>query len=97
MQRKESDSIMKEKLNVLYFTDPICSACWIVEADLRKLVAEYGASIQFKTIMGGLLPDWEGFSSQGITKPADVATHWREMGFPTIIFLKGEQASVTTS
>lgn len=67
-------------ITVLYFTDPVCSACWCVEPALRKLMATYGGLIDLQTHMGGLLPGWEGFNDGGMTKPADIAPHWEEMG-----------------
>jgi len=66
------------KIKVLYFTDPICSSCWGLEPQLRKLKLEYGSSITIEYHMGGLLPDWN-YSSGGISKPSDVAHHWDEV------------------
>lgn len=64
-----------KKINVLYFTDPICSSCWGIEPQLRKLKLEYGDAIAIEYRMGGLLPNWS-YNSGGISKPADVASHW---------------------
>lgn len=69
-------------LNLYYVTDPICSHCWALEPVLRRFVSQYGHYFNFHTIMGGLLEKWEDFSdsANGISKPADVADHWREVG-----------------
>ena len=66
-------------VTIQYFTDPICSSCWGIEPQLRRLAVEYGTAIEMEYHMGGLLPGWEGFNSGGIGKPSDVATHWEEM------------------
>lgn len=66
------------KMKVLYFTDPICSSCWGIEPQLRKLKLEYGNHIEIEYRMGGLLPDWN-YNSGGISKPSDVAHHWDEV------------------
>lgn len=66
------------KLKLVYFTDPICSSCWGIEPQLRKLKLEYGDHIDIEYRMGGLLPDW-GYNSGGISKPSDVAGHWDEV------------------
>ena len=29
------------RVKLLYFTDPICSACWAIEPQLKKLKLEY--------------------------------------------------------
>ncbi|SIO05593.1 Predicted dithiol-disulfide isomerase, DsbA family [Epilithonimonas zeae] len=69
----------KEKsVKVIYFTDPICSSCWGIEPQLRKMKLEYGKEIDVEYHMGGLLPDWS-YNSGGISKPSDVAHHWDEV------------------
>jgi putative protein-disulfide isomerase len=68
----------EKSVKVIYFTDPICSSCWGIEPQLRKLKLEYGNSIEIDYRMGGLLPDWS-YNSGGISKPSDVAHHWDEV------------------
>jgi putative protein-disulfide isomerase len=75
IQNKSTQKTVK----VMYFTDPICSACWSIEPQLRKLLLEYGSGLTVEYHMGGLLPSWEGFNGGGISKPSDVAHHWEEM------------------
>jgi predicted DsbA family dithiol-disulfide isomerase len=65
-------------LKLIYFTDPICSTCWGIEPQLRKLKLTYGHLIEVEYHMGGLLPDWS-YNSGGISKPSDVAHHWDEV------------------
>ncbi len=65
-------------IRVIYFTDPICSSCWGIEPQLRRLKLEYGEYIHIEYYMGGLLPDWS-YNSGGISKPSDVAHHWDEV------------------
>lgn len=67
-----------KKVKLVYFTDPICSSCWGIEPQLRKLKLEYGKDIDIEYRMGGLLPDWS-YNSGGISKPSDVAHHWDEV------------------
>lgn len=68
----------KKAIKIIYFTDPICSSCWGIEPQLRKLKLEYGDEFQIEYKMGGLLPDWS-YNSGGISKPSDVAHHWDEV------------------
>lgn len=68
----------EKTIKIIYFTDPICSSCWGIEPQLRKLKLEYGNLIDIEYRMGGLLPDWS-YNSGGISKPADVAGHWDEV------------------
>lgn len=68
----------KKPVTLIYFTDPICSSCWGIEPQLRRLKLEYGDNINIEYYMGGLLPDWS-YNSGGISKPSDVAHHWDEV------------------
>lgn len=68
----------EKSITIHYFTDPICSACWGIEPQLRKLKLAYGADVSIAYHMGGLLPDWS-YNSGGISKPSDVAHHWDEV------------------
>ncbi|MEI2467453.1 DsbA family protein [Niallia taxi] len=71
-----------KKIDLYYVTDPICSHCWALEPVLRRLVSQYGHHFNFHTVMGGLLEKWEDFgdAANGISKPSDVAEHWKEVG-----------------
>lgn len=73
-KQKSNDNLVK----VIYYTDPICSSCWGIEPQLRKLKLEYGNNIEIDYRMGGLLPDWS-YNSGGISSPSDVAQHWDEV------------------
>lgn len=68
----------KKAVKIVYYTDPICSSCWGIEPQLRKLKLEYGHDLDIEYRMGGLLPDWS-YNSGGISKPSDVASHWDEV------------------
>ena len=65
-------------IHITYYTDPICSSCWGIEPQLRRLKLEYGKHIEIEYKMGGLLPDWS-YNSGGISQPSDVAKHWDEV------------------
>ncbi len=74
----------KKSIEVYYVTDPICSHCWALEPVLRRFIEQYGHYFNFHTIMGGLLEKWGGDGpvdpANGISGPADVVGHWREVG-----------------
>ncbi|NGP45638.1 DsbA family protein [Bacillaceae bacterium SIJ1] len=70
-------------IDLYYVTDPICSHCWALEPVLRRFTAQYGHYVNVHTVMGGLLEKWSDTPvdrANGISKPADVAAHWREVG-----------------
>lgn len=73
----------KRTVELYYVTDPICSHCWALEPVLRRFIEQYGDYFHFHTVMGGLLEKWGDVPvdpANGISGPADVAGHWREVG-----------------
>ena len=79
--QKENTELLarNKKIQVLYFTDPVCSTCWIIQPLLRKLQLEYGDYIHIKYCMGGLLPSWDNYHKGKISKPSEAAKHWEEV------------------
>lgn len=71
--------IEHKEISIVYFTDPICSTCWIIQPQLRKLQLEYAEHVNIEYKMGGLLPSWDNFNRFGITKPSEVAAHWDQV------------------
>jgi 2-polyprenyl-6-methoxyphenol hydroxylase-like FAD-dependent oxidoreductase/predicted DsbA family dithiol-disulfide isomerase len=48
-----------EPLRIVYFTDPVCSTCWLTEPYLYRLKSIWGDAIDIEVRMGGLLPSFE--------------------------------------
>ena len=65
-------------LTVRYFTDPICSTCWIIQPALKKMSLEYGPYLDIKYYMGGLLPSWDTCEGK-IKSPTDAARLWKDV------------------
>ena len=70
--------IKHKPVKLLYFTDPICSSCWGIEPQLRKLKQEYGHYFDIEYRMGGLLKNWSEYGGRDVNGPASVAQHWEE-------------------
>jgi len=68
----------ESRLRVSYFTDPICSTCWIIQPIWKKLNLEYGHILDIQYVMGGLLPSWKDCKGK-IQSPSDAASHWKEV------------------
>lgn len=85
IKKKETGSVLGElkPIQVVYFTDPICSTCWVIQPVLRKLELEYGKYINLKYCMGGLLPSWQEYNKDGkkkmISTVSEAAKHWDEV------------------
>lgn len=72
-------------VKVTYVTDPICSACWVMEPAWRSLQYHYGDQLDLRYVYGGLVREWAGFmdAGAGIRKPEDVSHHWDEIAEAT--------------
>jgi putative protein-disulfide isomerase len=75
-----SEDNSQNKIQFLLVTDPICSTAWSFEGEIKRLLLEYGHVLDFRVIMGGLLPSWIDFDRGGINKASDVFCHWRDVG-----------------
>lgn len=71
------------QLEILAFTDPVCTWCWGSEPVLRKLLVWYGNQVRITPVMGGLVEDIRDFydSANAIggdpeKSNAQIARHW---------------------
>lgn len=74
-----------QQLEILAFTDPVCTWCWGSEPTLRKLQVWYGNQIRITPVMGGLVEDIRNFYDQANHIGGDpektnqqIASHWLE-------------------
>ncbi|MBV5265916.1 DsbA family protein [Pinisolibacter aquiterrae] len=75
----------RHTLELLAFTDPVCTWCWGSEPVLRKLQVWYGDQIRIVPVMGGLVEDIRAFYDRANAIGGDpeqanaqIARHWRE-------------------
>jgi putative protein-disulfide isomerase len=55
-------------VEVRYYTDPACPLSWSSEPAVRKLIVEFGDSLSWTYVMGGLARNYtDGSSGQGVT------------------------------
>lgn len=73
------------QLEVLAFTDPVCTWCWGSEPVLRKLEVWYGEQVKLRYVMGGLVKDIRAFHDSVNDIGGDpersnvqIARHWLE-------------------
>ncbi len=83
------DALIKP-LKVYYFTDPVCSSCWVIQPVLRKLKLEYDEYLDIEYHMGGLLPSWVNYDKGNINNPSDAAHHWEVMSKGFSVPLDGD-------
>jgi len=75
----------QSSVEILAFTDPVCTWCWGSEPVLRKLETWYGHAIHLRYVMGGLVKDIRAFYDGvndigGDPERANrqIALHWLE-------------------
>ncbi|MHB0981721.1 MAG: DsbA family protein [Thermoleophilia bacterium] len=72
-------------VELLAFTDPVCTWCWGSEPVLRKLETWYGGDVSIHYVMGGLVEDIRAFydaandiGGDPEKSNAQIARHWLE-------------------
>jgi predicted DsbA family dithiol-disulfide isomerase len=72
-----------QKIEVIEFTDPVCTWCWGSEPVLRKLETRYGDQVEISFVMGGLVKDITSFydryndiGGDPDRSNANIARHW---------------------
>lgn len=75
----------KSFVEIIEFTDPVCTWCWGSEPILRKLETRYGENFKINFVMGGLVEDIRNFRDDyngiggDLTKSnINVGKHWLE-------------------
>lgn len=76
----EADDTGTASATLTVFTDPFCTWSWGSEPILRRIQETYPSQVDVEFVMGGLVEDFDTFhdGANGISKPADVAPHWRK-------------------
>jgi predicted DsbA family dithiol-disulfide isomerase len=55
-------------VSVHYFTDPACPMSWGQEPNVRKLTVEFGDSLDWKLVMGGMARDYKGHEKGALVR-----------------------------
>lgn len=69
---------MNNNIEIAYIGDPLCSWCWGIAPDLKKLQEKYEGEVGFRVVMGGLRP----FVNTPMTRKLKefLRHHWEEVG-----------------
>lgn len=69
-----------DRVEIIYYTDPLCCWSWGFEPQWRRLLYEYADKIVFRYVMGGLLPSWKNFSDPmySVSRPMQMGPVWFE-------------------
>jgi 2-polyprenyl-6-methoxyphenol hydroxylase-like FAD-dependent oxidoreductase/predicted DsbA family dithiol-disulfide isomerase len=79
-------------VKLVYYTDPICSSCWLAEPFLNKLLIEYGDDLDIEVRMGGLLESWEYYqpSNSAVSKEIYLSEMWTSLGRKYGVIMDGK-------
>lgn len=74
-----------DRIEIEYFTDPLCCWSWAFEPHWRKFLNEYSQVIRWRYRMGGMLADWKSYSDplNDISRPAQMAPLWLQVKYTT--------------
>ncbi|HEU4753359.1 MAG TPA: DsbA family protein [Armatimonadota bacterium] len=66
------------RIEIAYFTDPLCSWSWALEPHWHRLREEWGERLAWRYHMGGMLPDWFSYRDplNSVGQPAHMGPQW---------------------
>lgn len=78
---KQKKDDKAEKIDIVYYTDPLCAWSWAMEPAWRRMIYQYGPSIDYRYCMSGLLADWKFFNDtiNCVSRPVQMAPFWNEI------------------
>lgn len=67
-----------DRLEIQYFTDPLCCWSWAFESAWQMLQEDYSCNITYR--MGGLLSDWKNYHDHvnAVSKPLQMGPIWMQ-------------------
>ncbi|MEX2336473.1 MAG: DsbA family protein [Fulvivirga sp.] len=78
--KREPGETRVAKLEIEYYTDPLCCWSWGFEPQWRRLRYEYAESLNWRYVVGGMLVDWNSYNDpvNSVSKPAQMGPVWKE-------------------
>lgn len=64
--------VIEGRVLVEYFTDPLCTACFVFEPVMNELMERFAGIVDFKMIMGGLVPSMSFSTSERLQMATDM-------------------------
>lgn len=51
-----------DRVEITFYTDPLCCWSWAFEPQWRRLQFEYQDKLAIRNVMSGLLPSWKNYN-----------------------------------
>lgn len=76
----ENEKVGADRVEITFYTDPLCCWSWGFEPQWRRLQYEYDGQILFRYVMGGLLPSWNNYNDPmfSVSRPMQMGPVWLE-------------------
>lgn len=90
-----------DRVQIIYYTDPLCCWSWAFESQWRKLVYTFRDFISYRYCMSGMIADWKNYQDavNSVSRPIQMGPVWMEahhvsgMPFYDLIWIKDPPAS----
>lgn len=68
----------EDRLNIIYFTDPLCCWSWVFEPVWKQLRETLAPVLNYRYCMGGMLPSWGEYHDtlNAVTRPIQMGPVW---------------------
>jgi len=89
-QKNKSNKVTREdRVEIAFYTDPLCCWSWALQPHLFKLLEEYQGIVSLRLYLGGLIKDWKQFSDpiNNISKPSQMGPLWMDAARKTGVFI----------
>lgn len=84
-QNASDASQYADRVNIVYYTDPLCCWSWALECHWQRLLAEHPDRITYSYCMAGMIPDWQKFSDpvNSVNRPVQMGPVWMDVKYLT--------------
>ena len=84
-QEQVHNQQQEDRIDITYYTDPLCCWSWAFEAQWRRLRYEFSGKLKFRYRMGGMLPNWTSYNDplNSIDRPLQMGPLWLEAKYTT--------------
>lgn len=75
---EKQKEVKKAKLNIVYYTDPLCCWSWTFEPVIAQLKEEFAGKLNLRYCMGGMLADWKNYHDalNAVSRPVQMGPVW---------------------
>lgn len=69
-----------DRVEITFYTDPLCCWSWAFEPQWRRLQFEYQDKLAIRNVMSGLLPSWKNYNDPmySVSRPMQMGPVWLE-------------------